>query len=136
LRVDGGGTARSYRDIHNKGLGRAPPSLPLARVLLDRQGRVAALPGMAHPVRYPAGLEPAPIHTHPLSARANGSMRTREHAAAMAECMRLAALLLTGGFELRVDIDIRRHGERFVEARGERTLRVVDSFLGSLTDAA
>jgi hypothetical protein len=32
---------------------------------------------MARPVRTPAGLEPAPTHTHPLSARANGCMRTR-----------------------------------------------------------
>ena len=32
---------------------------------------------MARPVRNPAGLEPAPTHTHPLSARANGCMRTR-----------------------------------------------------------
>ena len=31
---------------------------------------------MARPVRNPAGLEPAPTHTHPLSARANGCMRT------------------------------------------------------------
>src|SRR5690348_1997385 len=32
---------------------------------------------MARPVRNPAGLESAPTHTHPLSARANGCMRTR-----------------------------------------------------------
>ena len=32
---------------------------------------------MARPVRNPTGLEPAPTHTHPLSARANGCMRTR-----------------------------------------------------------
>ena len=32
---------------------------------------------MARHVRTPAGLEPAPTHTHPLSARANGCMRTR-----------------------------------------------------------
>lgn len=50
--------------------------------------------------------------------------------ATMEECMRQAALLLTDGFELRVDCDIRQHGERFVEQRGLRTLRVVDAFLG------
>jgi hypothetical protein len=32
---------------------------------------------MGRPVRNPAGLEPAPTHTHPLSAKANGCMRTR-----------------------------------------------------------
>lgn len=54
----------------------------------------------------------------------------------MAECMRLAAVLLTDGFELRVDRDIRQHGERFVEARGLRTLQIVDAFLGVRVDAA
>jgi DNA polymerase-1 len=56
--------------------------------------------------------------------------------AAMAECMRQAALLLTGGFELRVDSDVCRRGERFVEPRGLRTLRVVDNFLEGAIDAA
>src|SRR5262249_12737361 len=44
-----------------------------------RTGRAASRrrPGMARPVRNPAGLEPSPTHTHPLSARANGCMRTR-----------------------------------------------------------
>jgi hypothetical protein len=49
--------------------------------------------------------------------------------AAMAECMQRAAALLLDGFVLRVSSEIKREGERFVEARGKRTLAVVDRFL-------
>jgi len=49
---------------------------------------------MARPVRNPAGLEPAPTHTHPLSARANGCMRTRIPIEEGAEEPRGAALAL------------------------------------------
>ena len=49
--------------------------------------------------------------------------------AAMKYCMQSAASLLTGGFELRVDHVVKFPGERFVEDRGVRTLRVVDKFL-------
>jgi hypothetical protein len=53
-----------------------------------------------------------------------------EKAEAMAQCMRLASGVLLDGFELRVGApEIRRHGERFIEGRGERTLAVVDRFL-------
>src|SRR5438105_7791618 len=67
----------SLFSIYEKGLGRAQPSLPWR--VFCRTGRAASRrrPGMARPVRNPAGLEPAPTHTHPLSARANGCMRTR-----------------------------------------------------------
>jgi hypothetical protein len=60
----------------SRALGRAPPSLPWR--VFCRSGRAASRrrPCMARPVRNPAGLEPAPTHTHPLSA-ANGCMRTR-----------------------------------------------------------
>ena len=55
--------------------------------------------------------------------------RIEQDVARMAECMRRAAYLLTDGFELRVDHEIKRTGERFVEERGARTLAVVDRFL-------
>ncbi len=44
-----------------------------------RTGRAASGAGQVWPAPFgtPAGLEPAPTHTHPLSARANGCMRTR-----------------------------------------------------------
>jgi hypothetical protein len=51
-------------------------------------------------------------------------------AATMASCMERAAMILTDGFRLRASIDIRRHGERFVDPRGQRTLAIVDRFLG------
>ena len=44
--------------------------------------------------------------------------RIEHDVARMAECMRRAASLLTDGFELRVDHEIKRTGERFVEERG------------------
>jgi hypothetical protein len=49
--------------------------------------------------------------------------------ARMAHCMEQAALLLTDGFKLRVDIDIKQHGERFIDPRGERTFAVVEQFM-------
>jgi hypothetical protein len=52
--------------FRKEGLGRTASSLPSARVLPDRQGRVRRRPSMARPVRNPASLEPAPTHTHPL----------------------------------------------------------------------
>jgi DNA polymerase I len=55
--------------------------------------------------------------------------RVEQDVTCMAECMQHAARLLTGGFELRVDHEIKRNGERFVEERGRRTLAVVDRFL-------
>jgi hypothetical protein len=55
--------------------------------------------------------------------------RIEPDVARLSECMRRAAYLLTDGFELRVDHEIRRAGERFVEERGARTLAVVDRFL-------
>ena len=50
-------------------------------------------------------------------------------AAKMAWCMERASEVLTDGFTLFVKADIRRHGERFVEERGSRTLQIVDRFL-------
>jgi DNA polymerase I len=47
----------------------------------------------------------------------------------MADCMRQAARIMTDGFVLNVDHDIKRSGERFIEDRGRRTLTVVDRFL-------
>jgi hypothetical protein len=47
----------------------------------------------------------------------------------MAYCMERSALLLTGGFRLRVDIDIKHQGERFLDPRGERTFAVVEKFM-------
>lgn len=55
--------------------------------------------------------------------------RIEQDAERMSECMRRAARLLTGGFELRVDHEVKRQGERFTEERGRRTLAVVDQFL-------
>ena len=55
--------------------------------------------------------------------------RIEQDVACMAECMKQAARTLTDGFELRVDHEIKRVGERFVEERGRRTLAVVDQFL-------
>ena len=55
--------------------------------------------------------------------------RIEQDVARMAECMKQAALTLTDGFELRVDSEVKRTGERFVEERGRRTLAVVDQFL-------
>ena len=55
----------------NQGLREGAALPPLARILPDRQGRVRRRAGVARPVRNPAGLEPAPTHTHPLSASAN-----------------------------------------------------------------
>jgi hypothetical protein len=49
-------------------------------------------------------------------------------------CMRLAAMLLTGGFALGVDVKdsaIKRHGERFLEERGKRTFAVAERFVTS-----
>jgi hypothetical protein len=53
----------------------------------------------------------------------------KQAAAGMSHCMRLAAVLLTDAFELRVDVEIRRHGERFVDPRGKRTFAVVEKFM-------
>jgi DNA polymerase family A len=55
--------------------------------------------------------------------------RIEQDVACMSACMRRAARLLTDGFELRVDHEIKRGSERFVEERGRRTLAVVDRFL-------
>jgi DNA polymerase I len=55
--------------------------------------------------------------------------RIEQDVARMTECMQQAARVLTDGFELRVDHEIKRMGERFVEERGKRTLIVVDRFL-------
>jgi DNA polymerase I len=55
--------------------------------------------------------------------------RIDQAATDMSDCMRQAARILTGGFELRVDAEIKRAGERFIEERGKRTLAVVDRFL-------
>jgi DNA polymerase I-like protein with 3'-5' exonuclease and polymerase domains len=54
-------------------------------------------------------------------------------AASMAWCMQHAAALLTGGFELRVDIERKLHGEQFIDERGRRTFAVVDKFLRERT---
>jgi hypothetical protein len=45
--------------------------------------------------------------------------------AGMAYCMEAAASLLTGGFKLRVEMDRKRQGERFMDQRGRRTFAVV-----------
>jgi DNA polymerase I-like protein with 3'-5' exonuclease and polymerase domains len=55
-----------------------------------------------------------------------------EQVALMSDCMARASSVLTGGFVLRADTDprnVKRGGERFLEARGASTLRVVDKFL-------
>jgi DNA polymerase I len=55
--------------------------------------------------------------------------RIETAAAEMAECMKLSAALLTGGFNLRVDVEIKRQGERFTDPRGRRTFAVVNKFM-------
>lgn len=50
-------------------------------------------------------------------------------AAEMAYCMKLASAVLCDGFTLNVDTDIKRHGERFLEERGERTFAVAERFI-------
>jgi hypothetical protein len=55
--------------------------------------------------------------------------RIEHDVARMTDCMQQAARALTDGFELRVDHDVKRPGERFTEERGRRTLEVVDRFL-------
>jgi hypothetical protein len=57
-------------------------------------------------------------------------------AAVMAWCMQRAAALLTDGFELRVDIERKLHGERFVDERGRRTFAIVEKFLTERTPYA
>jgi hypothetical protein len=48
--------------------------------------------------------------------------------------MEQAALLHTDGFKLRVEIDIKRRGERFIDDRGKATLAAVDKFLAERTE--
>jgi DNA polymerase I len=55
--------------------------------------------------------------------------RIEQDVATMADCMKHAARVLTDGFELRVDHEIKLPGERFMDERGKRTLAVVDRFL-------
>jgi DNA polymerase-1 len=52
-----------------------------------------------------------------------------QRAQELAGCMEQAALLHTDGFSLRVEIDIKRRGERFLDARGRATLEAIDKFL-------
>jgi DNA polymerase-1 len=53
----------------------------------------------------------------------------KEKTQQMAWCMEQAALLHTDGFRLRVEVDIKRHGERFIDPRGRDTIPIVDRFL-------
>jgi hypothetical protein len=52
-----------------------------------------------------------------------------QHIAKLKFCMEQAALIHTGGFRLRAEIDIKPHGERFIETRGRRTFTIVEKFL-------
>ena len=55
--------------------------------------------------------------------------RIEQAAAEMADCMTRAALLLTDGFRLHVETDIKRAGERFIDRRGKATFALVEKFL-------
>ena len=78
-RYPSGCEIQHFSNFHNKGLGREPPALPLARVLLDRQGRVAAQarygPPRPQPGRPRTRTDPHPpalgegqrVHAHPDS---------------------------------------------------------------------
>jgi DNA polymerase-1 len=60
--------------------------------------------------------------------------RIEQAAGEMAECMTRAALLLTDGFPLRVEIDIKRANERFIDPRGKATYALVEKFLAERGD--